>query len=258
MAAYGTLTMLDITHIPANQPLKVIIGAGEQSYPGWIATHREQLDLLNRDGWVSSFFDRRVDAFLCEHVWEHLTEVEGRAAAALCYEFLQPGGYLRCAVPDANYPDPEYQRLARGDVPPGHPAADHKIVYDYHLFVDIFEEELSLRQIVSDRYKEGLSELNDIIKIPFIKEDNTSAWALYSILSSKREELMDTLSKEKIPCAIYYPKPLHLQKAFSHLNYGTNSLPVSEDVSRKILSLPMHPYLEKEDQDKIIEVIKSI
>jgi predicted SAM-dependent methyltransferase len=130
--------MLDISHIPADQPLKIIIGAGEQSYPGWIATHKEQLDLLNRVGWQQSFGARRVDAFLCEHVWEHLTEAEARAAAKLCYDFLKPGGTLRCAVPDANFPDAEYQRTARGDVPADHPAADHKIVYDYKLFVDIF------------------------------------------------------------------------------------------------------------------------
>lgn len=101
--------MIDISHIPLDQPLKVIIGAGEQSYPGWIPTHQEQLNLLRRQDWEQSFGERRVDAFLCEHVWEHLTEAQGRLAAALCYEFLKPGGYLRCAVPDANFPDAAYQ-----------------------------------------------------------------------------------------------------------------------------------------------------
>jgi predicted SAM-dependent methyltransferase len=131
--------MLNLDHIPTNEPLKIIIGAGEQSYPGWIATHKEQLDLLDRDGWIATFRDRRVDAFLCEHVWEHLTETQARQAAKLCYDFLKPGGYLRCAVPDANYLDEEYQRGARGDVPPDHSAFDHKIVYNYKLFVDIFQ-----------------------------------------------------------------------------------------------------------------------
>ncbi len=132
--------MLDIAHIPTNEPLKIIIGAGEQSYAGWIATQQEQLDLLNHDDWVQSFSQRPVDAFLCEHVWEHLTLAEAKQAARHCYEALKPGGYLRCAVPDANFPNEAYQIMARGDVPPDHPAYDHKIVYDYKLFTEVFTQ----------------------------------------------------------------------------------------------------------------------
>lgn len=121
-------------------PLRVIIGAGEQRWAGWIPTGREELDLLNRSTWVRWFGDRRADALLCEHVWEHLTEDEGRAAARLCFEFLKPGGFLRCAVPDANFPDAEYQRTVQvgGPGPADHPAADHKIVYDHRRLADVF------------------------------------------------------------------------------------------------------------------------
>ena len=132
--------MLDLNHIPANAPLKIIIGAGQQAYPGWIATQREQLDLLNRDDWAASLGLRRADALLCEHVWEHLTEEQGRAAARTCFEFLRPGGYLRVAVPDGNFPNAEYQRMAQvgGPGPADHPAADHKIVYEYRRFSRVF------------------------------------------------------------------------------------------------------------------------
>lgn len=132
--------MIDIISIPLDLPLKIIIGAGTQSYPGWIATHQEQLDLLRREDWAASFGQRQIDALLSEHVWEHLTEAEGRQAAAICFEFLKPGGTLRCAVPDANFPDAEYQRMAQvgGPGPLDHPAADHKIVYDYVLLADVF------------------------------------------------------------------------------------------------------------------------
>lgn len=132
--------MIDVRTVPANRPLRIILGAGEQRYPGWIATQREQLDLTRREDWEASFGERRPDALLCEHVWEHLTEPEGRAAAALCFEFLWPGGYLRCAVPDANFPNAEYQRNVQvgGPGPLDHPAADHKMIYDYQLFRDVF------------------------------------------------------------------------------------------------------------------------
>lgn len=133
--------MIDVSHIPLNEPLRIIIGAGQQSYPGWIATQKEQLDLLKRKDWIDSFGDRRVDALLCEHVWEHLPEAQGRFAAAICYEFLKPDGFLRCAVPDANFPNAAYQKRAQvgGPGPKDHPAAGHKIVYEYRLFTDIFE-----------------------------------------------------------------------------------------------------------------------
>jgi predicted SAM-dependent methyltransferase len=102
--------MIDIKNIAAHQPLRIIIGAGDQQWPGWIATQKEQLDLLCKpENWRAIVFHARpADAFLCEHVWEHLTETEGRAAA-LCFKWLKPGGYLRCAVPDGNFPDPDYQ-----------------------------------------------------------------------------------------------------------------------------------------------------
>ena len=132
--------MLDISAIPLDQPLRIALGAGDQRWDGWIPTQKDQLDLTRRADWVQSFGDRRIDALLCEHVWEHLTDAESRAAAAICFEFLKPGGFLRCAVPDGNFPDEDYQRLAQvgGPGPADHPAADHKILYTYGLFMDVF------------------------------------------------------------------------------------------------------------------------
>ena len=132
--------MIDICQIPLSIPLRIIIGAGEQRWPGWIPTQRDELDLLRPSDWEMSFSSRLVDAFLCEHIWEHLTETEGRSAANLCFKYLKPGGFLRCAVPDANFPDPEYQSLVKigGPGPKNHPAAGHKIVYNYQLFMDVF------------------------------------------------------------------------------------------------------------------------
>ncbi len=132
--------MIDIQSIPSTEPLRIIIGADQQRWPGWIPTQKEELDLLEPEDWGITFRSRLADAFLCEHVWEHLTEAQGRAAAKLCYKWLKTGGYLRCAVPDANFPNALYQKTTRvgGPGPSDHPAADHKTVYDYRLFVDIF------------------------------------------------------------------------------------------------------------------------
>lgn len=133
--------MIDISRISLDEPIKIIVGAGTQAWEGWMPTHQAQLDLLNRQDWLESFSTRKVNALLCEHVWEHLTEADGRKAAAICFEFLKPGGYLRVAVPDANFPNEAYQNMVKigGPGPSDHPAVDHKIVYDYRLFVDVFE-----------------------------------------------------------------------------------------------------------------------
>lgn len=126
---------------PQTNEFRVIIGAGGQRWEGWIPTQRGDLDLLDRETWVTWFGERQADALLCEHVWEHLTEEEGRAAARLCFEFLKPGGFLRCAVPDVNFPDVEYQRTVQvgGPGPADHPAADHRVVYDHRRFTDVFK-----------------------------------------------------------------------------------------------------------------------
>lgn len=80
---------------------RIVIGAGEHNNnPTWLQTQEEQLNLLNRSKWEEHFPQSSLQAILAEHVWEHLTYEEGVQAAALCYDFLQPSGYVRCAVPD--------------------------------------------------------------------------------------------------------------------------------------------------------------
>ena len=124
--------MIDVSVVPAQEPLRVIIGAGRQAWPGWIPTNQDQLDLLRREDWEASFAVRKPDALLCEHVWEHLDECDGRRAARLCYEFLKPGGFLRVAVPDVNFRNDAYQQIATD------PGLGHKLVYDYRRFCDVF------------------------------------------------------------------------------------------------------------------------
>lgn len=119
---------------------------------------------------------------------------------------------------------------------------------------EIFEEEIVLRQEVAGRYTGGLK---DVVETPVVKDHNLSAWAQYSIMHPDRDKIILKLKDAGIPSAIYYPKALHLQEAFRHLGYKKGDFPVSEDVSGKILSLPMHPYIGKEDQDKVINTIKA-
>jgi UDP-2-acetamido-2-deoxy-ribo-hexuluronate aminotransferase len=124
---------------------------------------------------------------------------------------------------------------------------------------DIFREELDLRQQVADRYSELLGRIG-MLRLPAIPEGCTSAWAQYSILAEDeelRKTAVSSLKEAGIPTAVHYPKPLHLQNAFSYLSYRWGDFPASEDLSRRIFSLPMHPYLRAEDQERIAQVLSG-
>lgn len=120
--------------------------------------------------------------------------------------------------------------------------------------LEIFDNEISLRQKVAQGYSK---ELANIVTTPIIPDGYTSVWAQYSIQSKNKGQLMESLKKQGIPTATYYPIPLHHQKAFANLEYRVGSMPVSEAVAENIFSLPMHPYLSGEDQKLIISVIKQ-
>ena len=118
----------------------------------------------------------------------------------------------------------------------------------------IFDQELVARQEVAWRYHEGLK---DLVKVPVVAPGCSSAWAQYSVESEARAVIQARLAAAGVPTAIYYPKPLHLQGAFQGLGYGPGDFPVSEATAARIFSLPMHPYLEQADQERIIGIIQD-
>ena len=83
------------------------------------------------------------------------------------------------------------------------------------------------------------------------------AYHLFVIKTPRRKALQNHLSKHGIQTAIHYPKPIHFQPAFKYLNYRRGDFPNTEKLSRQVLSLPLHPYISKQDQDKIIRVINK-
>jgi dTDP-4-amino-4,6-dideoxygalactose transaminase len=122
----------------------------------------------------------------------------------------------------------------------------------------LFKEEIALRQMIARRYSEALSDVASPVAPPRIPEGFSSVWAQYTVLAKdegQRSILQEKLRAAGIPTAIYYPKPLHFQKAFSFLGYKEDDFPVSEAYSRRVFSLPMHPYLVAEDQQRILDAI---
>jgi UDP-2-acetamido-2-deoxy-ribo-hexuluronate aminotransferase len=123
--------------------------------------------------------------------------------------------------------------------------------------LEIFPEEVDLRNAVARRYGEMLRGLADI-QPPMVPENARSVWAQYSLLARSerhREELRQTLAQADVPTAIYYPKALHRQEVFLPLGYQEGDFPISEACAKRIFSLPMHPYLKPEDQQKVAEAL---
>jgi len=121
--------------------IKIVIGAGEYvNNLGWIHTQEEELNLLDENMWQNRFNESSIKAILAEHVWEHLTYEEGIEAAKMCFKYLKSSGYIRCAVPDGNFPDKSYQDIVQvgGPGPKNHPAASHKIVHNYKTLTEMF------------------------------------------------------------------------------------------------------------------------
>ena len=116
------------------------------------------------------------------------------------------------------------------------------------------EEEIKLREIKGAYYTEGLK---DVVVTPYIEGHNTSVYAQYSIRTDRRDDLSDYLNNKGIPTAIHYPVPLHLQEAFDYLGCKEGDFPVSERVSKEIISLPMSPFITQDEQDYVIEMVRG-
>lgn len=118
-----------------------------------------------------------------------------------------------------------------------------------------FEEEVRLREEIGSRYSDLLEDA-DVIT-PKIADGNTSVYAQYSIRVKDREAMVEKLSKLGVPTAVHYPVPLHMQEAFKDLGYSIGDFPISELVSKEIMSLPMSAYLSEAEQDFVVQAIKG-
>jgi len=119
--------------------------------------------------------------------------------------------------------------------------------------MNIFPEEIQLRQEVAKRYEKLLPKH---IKKTKILPHNLSVHAQYTIEVNDREELQAYLNANGVPTAVHYPLGLHKQPIFKKLFNGNLHFPHAEEAARKVLSLPMHPYLTLEDQQKICNTIE--
>jgi UDP-2-acetamido-2-deoxy-ribo-hexuluronate aminotransferase len=121
--------------------------------------------------------------------------------------------------------------------------------------LDLFEEEIAMRQAVAEGYSTRLA--GAPLTLPALGEGNTSVYAQYTVLSENRDALQAKLAQAGIPSVPYYAVPLHLQPVFAGLGHQEGDFPVAERIAATGLSLPMSPYVTPVDQDRVAAAILS-
>jgi dTDP-4-amino-4,6-dideoxygalactose transaminase len=121
----------------------------------------------------------------------------------------------------------------------------------------IFGEEIEARDRIAARYN---ALLGDVVVTPHVLEGTRSTWAQYTVRAPGRDRaaIVEGLKERGIPTAIYYPKPMHMQTAYRHYPVAGNGLPVSERLAHEVFSLPMHPYLAEDVQDRIVDAVRDV
>lgn len=112
------------------------------------------------------------------------------------------------------------------------------------------------RRAIAERYRQALEDL-PYLRLPVEKEGASSVYHLYCLGSQEREPLQTALRLAGVQTGIYYPCPLHLQKAYTQLGYRPGDLPVAEQLSQQLFAIPLHPFLSETEQDRIISVLQS-
>lgn len=118
----------------------------------------------------------------------------------------------------------------------------------------LLDEELHLRQKKADHYKRLLASIPGL-KLPIVQDHNISAWAQFTIQVDNRPEIQERLKHAGIPTAVHYPVPLNKQPVLAQIH---TDLPVGDMIANRVLSLPMHPYLNEEAIEMIAQQLSLL
>ena len=127
--------------------------------------------------------------------------------------------------------------------------------------MEIFDDEVAARIRLGARYAELLqpafADQPDAIRIPHVEPHNTCVYAQYTIEVANRDIFETRMKGLGVPTAVHYPLALHMQPVFEHLGHREGSFPVSEAAARRVISLPMHPYLTEEQQVQVVRAVRE-
>lgn len=119
--------------------------------------------------------------------------------------------------------------------------------------LEVFGTEIQQRNALASAYSARLS---GVVETPALDEGEVSAWAQYTLKVDHRDEFKQVLADQGVPSAVYYPLPMHLQPAYVEFGEGEGSLPVSEALCSRVISLPMNPYWTDNDLNIVCDAVE--
>ena len=121
--------------------------------------------------------------------------------------------------------------------------------------LSIFDDEVAARARIGARYSELLTGSNCVT--PFIPEGYQSVYAQYTLQVENRDAVREALQTAGVPSAVYYPVTLDQQPALKDISRVSGSLEVTHEMAEKVVSLPMHPYLDEATQQRVVDAVKQ-
>ena len=118
----------------------------------------------------------------------------------------------------------------------------------------VLDQEIAARQQAAQRYAQLFAANTAGIQTPHIESHNTSAWGQYTVQIAQREAVQAVLQAQGIPTAVHYPIPLNKQPAVADAGA---QLPIGDAIAQRVMSLPMHPYLDEVIQEQIATALHA-
>lgn len=127
--------------------------------------------------------------------------------------------------------------------------------------MEIFPDEVEARIRLGARYTaligEAFAGAGARVRAPYVEPHNACVYAQYTVEVERREIVETRMKALGVPTAVHYPLSLHMQPVFEHLGQKEGSFPHSEAAARRVISLPMHPYLAEADQARVVQALKE-
>ncbi|MEA4812335.1 MAG: DegT/DnrJ/EryC1/StrS family aminotransferase [Anaerolineaceae bacterium] len=112
------------------------------------------------------------------------------------------------------------------------------------------------RARIADYYREALANL-PALSLPMVAQGCPHGWHIFAVRHPRRDALQEWLTQKGVGTLIHYPVPPHLSKAYADLGYKTGDFPISEEIHRTVLSLPIGPHLSMDDAAYVAEAVRA-
>ncbi|MCC6138966.1 MAG: DegT/DnrJ/EryC1/StrS family aminotransferase, partial [Bdellovibrionaceae bacterium] len=116
-----------------------------------------------------------------------------------------------------------------------------------------YNDDIKERQAIAKKYNEAFKNLSHVV-IPEVKGDRESVYAQYTLALTEREAFIEKLQKSGVPTSIHYPMGMHEQPIYKSMNV---KLPVTEEISKKVVSLPLYPGMPEKDIQTVIQAVQQ-